>query len=121
MAHTTGSLDMQARFWDGEKLEQRKSFSQDWKVESVSFCPERSRFVVGGEDMYAHLYDYETGTELECNRGVLSFALHRAPVLYQKMHTMYLCARIWQLEIVVQWDSRPLTVRDIQAPARPPT
>ena len=62
---------MQARFWDGSTLEQRKSFSQDWKVESVSFCPDRSRFVVGGEDMYAHLYDYETGNELECNRGML--------------------------------------------------
>lgn len=62
---------MQARFWDGNSLEQRKSFSKDWKVESVSYCPERSRFVVGGEDMYAHLYDYETGNELECNRGML--------------------------------------------------
>ena len=40
-------------------------------MESVSFCPERGRFVVGGEDMYAHLYDYETGNELECNRGAL--------------------------------------------------
>ena len=59
----------QACFWDGNKLEQRKSFSQDWKVESASFCPGRGRFVVGGEDMYAHLYEYATGTELECNRG----------------------------------------------------
>ena len=63
-------------------------------MESVSFCPDRSRFVVGGEDMYAHLYDYDTGTELECNRGALSSALHRAPVLYQKMHLMCLCAGI---------------------------
>ena len=40
-------------------------------MESVSFCPDKGRFVVGGEDMYAHLYDYETGNELECNRGML--------------------------------------------------
>ena len=59
----------QACFWDGDKLEQRKSFSQEWKVESASFCPGRSRFVVGGEDMYAHLYDFASGAELECNRG----------------------------------------------------
>ena len=38
-------------------------------MESVSLCPDKGRFVVGGEDMYAHLYDYETGNELECNRG----------------------------------------------------
>ena len=59
----------QACFWDGDKLEQRKSFRQEWKVESASFCPGRGRFVVGGEDMYAHAYDYASGAELECNRG----------------------------------------------------
>ena len=67
----------QACFWDGDKLEQRKSFSQEWKVESASFCPGRGRFVVGGEDMYAHLYEYSTGNELECNRGAQP-AQHRA-------------------------------------------
>ena len=74
-----GQWGLQARFWDGNSLEQRKSFSKDWKVESVSFCPDRSRFVVGGEDMYAHLYDYETGNELECNRGMLAPCLSVAP------------------------------------------
>ena len=68
----------QACFWDGDKLEQRKSFSQDWKVESASFCPGRGRFVVGGEDMYAHLYEYDTGNELECNRGAQP-AQHSVP------------------------------------------
>ena len=38
-------------------------------MESASFCPGRGRFVVGGEDMYAHAYDYASGAELECNRG----------------------------------------------------
>lgn len=72
--HITTADGNEARFWDGNSLEQRKSFSQDWKVESVSLCPDKGRFVVGGEDMYAHLYDYETGNELECNRG------HHGPV-----------------------------------------
>ena len=77
----------QACFWDGDKLEQRKSFSQEWKVESASFCPGRGRFVVGGEDMYAHLYDYASGAELECNRGA-------QPAQHQRSgSTQCVCAR----------------------------
>ena len=59
----------QVRFWDGDKLELIKAFSQQYSVESASFCPEKGRFVAGGGDMWAHLHDYETGAELECNRG----------------------------------------------------
>ncbi len=93
-ALTPGLCDLQARFWDGEKLEQRKCFSQDWKVESVSFCPDRSRFVVGGEDMYAHLYDYETGAELECNRGAACFPCTGAPV-FTKTCAQCICALVY--------------------------
>ena len=57
------------RFWDGERLEPIKAFSQPYSVESASFCPEKGRFVAGGGDMWAHLHDYETGAELECNKG----------------------------------------------------
>lgn len=64
----------EVRFWDGDKLEPIKSFSQQYSVESASFCPEKGRFVAGGGDMWAHLHDYETGCELECNRG------HHGPV-----------------------------------------
>lgn len=60
---------LQVRFWDGERLEQVKSYSQPYDVESASYCPEKGRFVAGGGDMWAHLHDYDTGAELESNRG----------------------------------------------------
>jgi WD40 repeat protein len=63
-------LHVQVRFWDGEKLEPLKSFTQDYIVESASFCPEKDRFVAGGSSMSVHLYDYQTGTELEYYRGL---------------------------------------------------
>ncbi len=50
-------------------MEPIKAFTQPYSVESASFCPEKGRFVAGGGDMWAHLHDYETGAELECNRG----------------------------------------------------
>ena len=42
---------------------------QAYSVESATFCPEKGRFVVGGEDMWVHLHDYATGEEVECNKG----------------------------------------------------
>ena len=88
----------QACFWDGDKLEQRKSFSQDWKVESASFCPARGRFVVGGEDMYAHLYEYATGNELECNRGA-------QPAQHSALAAQCECAKVLS-RIVGLWGQR---------------
>ena len=60
---------MQVRFWDGDRLEQVKVHSVPWTVESASYCPAKGRFVAGGEDMWVHLYDYDSGAELECNKG----------------------------------------------------
>ena len=59
----------EAKFWDGASLSLRKAFAQPYLVESATFCPEKSRFVVGGEDMWVHLHDYATGDEVECNKG----------------------------------------------------
>ena len=46
-----------------------------YEVESASYAPERGRFVAGGRsDMWVHLYDFETGQEVECSKG------HHGPV-----------------------------------------
>ena len=58
-----------AKFWDGASLSLKKVYTQPYTVESVSFCPEKNRFVQGGEDMWVHLHDFLTGEEIECNRG----------------------------------------------------
>lgn len=64
----------EAKFWDGASLGLKKSFAQSYSVESATFCPEKGRFAVGGEDMWVHLHDYATGEEVECNKG------HHGPV-----------------------------------------
>lgn len=62
------------RFWDASGLSLVKSVTCDTEVESASLCLERGKFAVGGVDMWVHLHDYETGKELECNKG------HHGPV-----------------------------------------
>mmetsp|Transcript_3500 Transcript_3500/g.21992 ORF Transcript_3500/g.21992 Transcript_3500/m.21992 type:complete len:327 (-) Transcript_3500:967-1947(-) len=62
------------RFWDACTLTLVKSVTCDTEVESASLCLERGKFVVGGVDMWVHLYDYNTGKEIECNKG------HHGPV-----------------------------------------
>jgi serine-threonine kinase receptor-associated protein len=64
----------EVKFWDGASLGMKKAYSQAYSVESATFCPEKGRFVVGGEDMWVHLHDYATGEEVECNKG------HHGPV-----------------------------------------
>ena len=59
----------EAKFWDGTNFGLKKAFKQPHSVESVTFCPAKGRFVVGGEDMWVHLHDYATGEEVECNKG----------------------------------------------------
>ena len=40
-----------------------------YTVESASYCAERKRWAAGGNDMWVHLYDYDTGDELDVNKG----------------------------------------------------
>ena len=40
-----------------------------YTVESASYCADRKRWAAGGDDMWVHLYDYDTGAELDTNKG----------------------------------------------------
>lgn len=62
------------RIWDASKLALVKTFSCSTEIESASLCLGRNKVVVGGADMWVHLYDFGTGEEIECNRG------HHGPV-----------------------------------------
>ena len=64
----------EAKIWDGASLSKLRSFEQPYLVESASYCPEKGRFVVGGEDMWVHLHDSATGAEVEVNKGKLIHA-----------------------------------------------
>lgn len=62
------------KLWDANSFQVVKSFSFPHQVESASYSPAKGRFAAGGEDMWVHLYDFESGEELDCNRG------HHGPV-----------------------------------------
>ncbi|PNG99836.1 Serine-threonine kinase receptor-associated protein [Tetrabaena socialis] len=62
------------RFFDATTLQQLKEHLLAAPAESASYCAARRKFVAGGQDMWVHLYDYDTGQELECNKG------HHGPV-----------------------------------------
>ena len=49
------------RFFETSTLKLIKEVQLTHNAEAASFCPSRNRFVAGGEDMWVHLYDYETG------------------------------------------------------------
>ena len=62
------------RFFDLASLRQLKEVSLPQAVETASYNPLKKKFVTAGEDMWVHLYDYDTGQELDVNKG------HHGPV-----------------------------------------
>ncbi len=57
------------KLWDANSFQVVKSFPLPHKVESASYNAEKRRFAAGGEDMWVHLYDFDSGEEIDCNRG----------------------------------------------------
>lgn len=62
------------KVWDANSFQVVKSFSFPHKVESASYSPEKHKLAAGGEDMWVHLYDFDSGEEVDCNKG------HHGPV-----------------------------------------
>mmetsp|Transcript_16451 Transcript_16451/g.39047 ORF Transcript_16451/g.39047 Transcript_16451/m.39047 type:complete len:326 (-) Transcript_16451:183-1160(-) len=61
-------------FYDTATLSVIKSYPTEWSTEAVALCPEKNRFVTGGEDMWVYLCDYATGERIDVLRG------HHGPV-----------------------------------------
>ncbi|KAM7256524.1 hypothetical protein ACFE04_012265 [Oxalis oulophora] len=62
-------------FWDANHFGLVKSYNMPCNVISASLEPKfGNKFVVGGEDMWVHLFDFHTGEEIGCNKG------HHGPV-----------------------------------------
>ncbi len=57
------------KLWDANSFQDVKSFSFPHKVESASYSPEKHKLAAGGEDMWVHLYDFDSGEEVDCNKG----------------------------------------------------
>ena len=57
------------KFWDANSFEVIKRFDTQYKVESASYSPNKRKFATGGEDMWVHLHDFESGEEIDTNKG----------------------------------------------------
>ncbi len=70
------------KLWDANSFQVVKSFSFPHKVESASYSPEKRKLAAGGEDMWVHLYDFDSGEEVDCNKGEI--LLHAStPTVYR--------------------------------------
>lgn len=63
------------RMWDTASLDKPcKEFTLKYPAEAASYCPAKNKFAAGGDDMWVHLHNADTGVELEVNKG------HHGPV-----------------------------------------
>lgn len=72
--YVTTSEGRVVRFFDSSRMQFIKAQELPAHAESASFCAAKRKFVAGGDDMWVRLYDFDTGQELECNKG------HHGPV-----------------------------------------
>jgi len=56
-------------FYNALSLELTKQYELKAPVYAASLSPNKKFFVTGGEDCFLRKFDYETGNELECNKG----------------------------------------------------
>lgn len=72
--HLTVTDGQTIRFMAADGLRLLKELPAKYGCESVSFAPGRRRYVSGGADMWVHVFDYDTGQEIECHKG------HHGPI-----------------------------------------
>lgn len=61
-------------FWNAETFALEKKFDVKTPVYGASLSPDKARFVTGGQDFYLHVFDFESGTEVDTFKG------HHGPV-----------------------------------------
>ncbi|KYQ94082.1 WD40 repeat-containing protein [Tieghemostelium lacteum] len=61
-------------FWDAQTFYPIKVYSLPFDVFGASLHPDNSKFIAGGSDFWVHVYDFNTGNEVEVNKG------HHGPV-----------------------------------------
>lgn len=80
------------KLWDANSFKVIKSFTLPHKVESASYSPEKRKFAAGGEDMWVHLYDFDSGDEIDCNRGGIQHGSGHSPCCL--LHLLFLHAGV---------------------------
>lgn len=61
-------------FWNAETFQMLKAVDVKTPVYAASLCPDKTRFVLGGQDFYLHVFNYEDGAEVDTFKG------HHGPV-----------------------------------------
>ncbi|KAL4704940.1 hypothetical protein ACJJTC_013397 [Scirpophaga incertulas] len=56
-------------FYSSDTMRKMREFPVPTNCYSASLAPSRATFVCGGEDLKVYKFDYNTGTELESNKG----------------------------------------------------
>lgn len=74
--HVTTAEGAYVRFFEAATLQQLKQHKLTAPAESASYCALKRKFVAGGEDMWVHLYDYDTGQVRPCPFKVTLLARH---------------------------------------------
>ena len=76
----TVAAGTEVSFWDAQSYQCIKRFNlgvveaNGYGVNTASLHPQRKAFVAGGGNFWVYVHDYETGEELQCNKG------HHGPV-----------------------------------------
>jgi serine-threonine kinase receptor-associated protein len=72
--HLTATAGKEVLFFNAETFEPVKQFALSVEANSAALAYDNSTFVVGGTDFWVHVYDFNTGKELEVHKG------HHGPV-----------------------------------------
>jgi len=73
--HLITTVGKDVTFWNVKTFEVVKTYSMtNFDANSASLSPDRQTFVVGGSDFWAHVFDFQSGKELEVHKG------HHGPV-----------------------------------------
>ena len=59
--HMTSAEASTVRFFDTSSLKSVKEHKLKHNAEAASYCASKGVFVAGGDDMWVHLYDFNTG------------------------------------------------------------
>eukprot|EP01112_Ceratiomyxa_fruticulosa_P020918 TRINITY_DN725_c0_g1_i1.p1 TRINITY_DN725_c0_g1~~TRINITY_DN725_c0_g1_i1.p1 ORF type:complete len:318 (+),score=68.18 TRINITY_DN725_c0_g1_i1:565-1518(+) len=71
----TTTAGREITFWDAPTMQPIKMYSLPIELHSGALHPDgNSKFVAGGSDFYVHVFDYNTGEEMEVHKG------HHGPV-----------------------------------------
>jgi len=72
--YITAAAGREVSFWDAQSFVPVKTFPLPLDLNSASLHPDATKFAAGGSDFYVHVFDFQTGEEIDVHKG------HHGPV-----------------------------------------